>query len=289
MWVADGAAGRRRVPSGPLGGVPLAVKDLFCTEGVPSQAGSRILEGYRPPYTATVVAQAHRGRRAAAGQDQPGRVRDGLVERELRLRAGAQPVGPHARPGRLLGRQRRGGRGRPRAVGDSAPTPAARSASPPRCAASSGSSRPTARLALRHDRVRLLARPGRPADARRDRRRAAARAHGRAATSCDSTSLEFPEAIAAAQRARTSTGMRLGVPEELLGGRGRHRARRARSVRGDARSSPSGSGRSSSRAAAARAARAVGLLPDRAGRGLVEPRALRRRPLRAARRRRRPT
>jgi aspartyl-tRNA(Asn)/glutamyl-tRNA(Gln) amidotransferase subunit A len=33
----------------------LAVKDLFCTEGVPSQAGSRILEGYRPPYTATVV------------------------------------------------------------------------------------------------------------------------------------------------------------------------------------------------------------------------------------------
>src|SRR5688500_16170074 len=41
----------------PLGGVPLAVKDLFCTEGVPSQAGSRILEGYRPPYTATVVEQ----------------------------------------------------------------------------------------------------------------------------------------------------------------------------------------------------------------------------------------
>jgi aspartyl-tRNA(Asn)/glutamyl-tRNA(Gln) amidotransferase subunit A len=43
--------------SGPLGGVPLAVKDLFCTEGVPSQSGSRILEGYRPPYSATVVRQ----------------------------------------------------------------------------------------------------------------------------------------------------------------------------------------------------------------------------------------
>ena len=42
---------------GPLGGVPLAVKDLFCTENVPSQAGSRILEGYLPPYTATAVAQ----------------------------------------------------------------------------------------------------------------------------------------------------------------------------------------------------------------------------------------
>jgi aspartyl-tRNA(Asn)/glutamyl-tRNA(Gln) amidotransferase subunit A len=42
---------------GPLAGVPLAVKDLFCTEGVPSQSGSRILEGYRPPYTATSVAR----------------------------------------------------------------------------------------------------------------------------------------------------------------------------------------------------------------------------------------
>jgi aspartyl-tRNA(Asn)/glutamyl-tRNA(Gln) amidotransferase subunit A len=41
----------------PLGGVPLAVKDLFCTEGVPSQAGSRILEGYLPPYTASAVAR----------------------------------------------------------------------------------------------------------------------------------------------------------------------------------------------------------------------------------------
>jgi aspartyl-tRNA(Asn)/glutamyl-tRNA(Gln) amidotransferase subunit A len=52
-WVADGPPAA--APAGPLGGVPLAVKDLFCTEGVPSQAGSRILEGYRPPYTATVV------------------------------------------------------------------------------------------------------------------------------------------------------------------------------------------------------------------------------------------
>jgi aspartyl-tRNA(Asn)/glutamyl-tRNA(Gln) amidotransferase subunit A len=40
-----------------LGGVPIAVKDLFCTEGVPSQSGSRILEGYLPPYTATVVSR----------------------------------------------------------------------------------------------------------------------------------------------------------------------------------------------------------------------------------------
>jgi aspartyl-tRNA(Asn)/glutamyl-tRNA(Gln) amidotransferase subunit A len=39
----------------PLRGVPVAIKDLFCTEGAPTTAGSRILEGYRPPYTATAV------------------------------------------------------------------------------------------------------------------------------------------------------------------------------------------------------------------------------------------
>ncbi len=53
-WVAERAPDRAP-GDGPLAGVPIAVKDLFCTEGVPSQAGSRILEGYRPPYTATVV------------------------------------------------------------------------------------------------------------------------------------------------------------------------------------------------------------------------------------------
>ncbi len=56
-WVADRRPDGPDPTASPLGGVPVAVKDLFCTEGVPSQAGSRILEGYRPPYTATVVAQ----------------------------------------------------------------------------------------------------------------------------------------------------------------------------------------------------------------------------------------
>jgi aspartyl-tRNA(Asn)/glutamyl-tRNA(Gln) amidotransferase subunit A len=42
-------------PVDALGGVPIAVKDLFCTEGAPSQSGSKILEGYLPPYTATAV------------------------------------------------------------------------------------------------------------------------------------------------------------------------------------------------------------------------------------------
>ena len=40
---------------GPLAGVPLALKDVLTQTGVPTTAGSKILEGWRPPYDATVV------------------------------------------------------------------------------------------------------------------------------------------------------------------------------------------------------------------------------------------
>ncbi|MCL2782716.1 MAG: Asp-tRNA(Asn)/Glu-tRNA(Gln) amidotransferase subunit GatA [Propionibacteriaceae bacterium] len=40
---------------GPLAGVPIAVKDLLCYQGLPTTAASRILEGWMPPYDATVV------------------------------------------------------------------------------------------------------------------------------------------------------------------------------------------------------------------------------------------
>ncbi len=39
----------------PLTGVPLAVKDNICAEGMPATCSSKILEGYMPPYSATVV------------------------------------------------------------------------------------------------------------------------------------------------------------------------------------------------------------------------------------------
>src|SRR5260221_637093 len=47
---------------GPLAGVPVALKDNMCTRGVPTTCSSRILEGWKPPYDATVVQ-----RLAAAG------------------------------------------------------------------------------------------------------------------------------------------------------------------------------------------------------------------------------
>jgi aspartyl-tRNA(Asn)/glutamyl-tRNA(Gln) amidotransferase subunit A len=42
---------------GPLAGVPVALKDNMCTRGVPTTCSSRILDGWRPPYDATVVTR----------------------------------------------------------------------------------------------------------------------------------------------------------------------------------------------------------------------------------------
>ena len=48
--------------AGPLAGIPLAVKDVLCVEGIETTAGSQILRGFKPPYTGTAV-----GRLFAAG------------------------------------------------------------------------------------------------------------------------------------------------------------------------------------------------------------------------------
>ena len=50
----DAAVAQGRDP-GPLAGVPVALKDNLCTRGIPTTCGSRILDGWRPPYDATVV------------------------------------------------------------------------------------------------------------------------------------------------------------------------------------------------------------------------------------------
>ncbi|MDA8313994.1 MAG: Asp-tRNA(Asn)/Glu-tRNA(Gln) amidotransferase subunit GatA [Actinomycetota bacterium] len=42
---------------GPLAGVPVALKDNLCTRGIPTTCASKILEGWRPPYDATVVVR----------------------------------------------------------------------------------------------------------------------------------------------------------------------------------------------------------------------------------------
>ena len=51
---ADRASGKKL---GPLAGIPLALKDVLAQEGVPTTAGSKILQGWKPPYDSTVVAK----------------------------------------------------------------------------------------------------------------------------------------------------------------------------------------------------------------------------------------
>ncbi len=61
LVMAD-AADRRlaKGEGGALEGIPVAIKDLFCTDGIQTTAGSHILEGFRPTYESTVTANLWR-------------------------------------------------------------------------------------------------------------------------------------------------------------------------------------------------------------------------------------
>ena len=129
------AAGRDPGPAGRGAG---GAEGQPVHRGQPTTCGSRILEGWRPPYDATVVELLRRAGAVVAGQDQHGRVRHGELDRELGLRADAQPARPRtrcpaaaavARPPRWRPGSRRSAWAR---------TPEGRSASRPRCAGWSG-------------------------------------------------------------------------------------------------------------------------------------------------------
>ena len=146
-----------------------------------------------------------------------------------------------------------------------------------------------ARLALRADRLRQLPRPDRPVRRHRGRRRRCSSTSSPGTTRCDSTSLDRRAApgVGATLGRREWTGCGSGLLRELVDGVGPDVAapvRRAAEVLAGRRRH--GRPRCS---VPELALRAVRLLPDRAGRGVVEPVPLRRGPLRAAggRRRRR--
>jgi aspartyl-tRNA(Asn)/glutamyl-tRNA(Gln) amidotransferase subunit A len=60
LWEKQADEADRRIARGdrgPLVGIPMAVKDVLCVRGVETTAGSKILEGFKPPYTGTAVSR----------------------------------------------------------------------------------------------------------------------------------------------------------------------------------------------------------------------------------------
>jgi aspartyl-tRNA(Asn)/glutamyl-tRNA(Gln) amidotransferase subunit A len=217
-WVADrppapGTSGR-----GPLGGVPLAVKDLFCTEGVPSQAGSRILEGYRPPYTATVVAKL-----AAAGAPLLGKTnQDEFAMGSSNENSGFGPVLNPWDRGRVPGGSSGGSAAAvaaglaPWAIG----TDTGGSIRQPAALCGIVGLKPTYGACSRFGMIAFASSLDQAGPLTRDVTDAAMLfRHMVGKDPCDSTSLEFPEPIAV-PRAEDLRGLRLGVPEELVGTEG---------------------------------------------------------------------
>ena len=134
----------RRIARGeprPLEGIPLAIKDLFCTEGVLTTAGSRILFNFVPPYESTVSGNLWRAGAVLLGKTN-------LDEFAMGSSNVTSWFGPVVNPWTEPGRRSRWCRAAARAArrrrsrracawARSAPTRAARSASRPRSPASS--------------------------------------------------------------------------------------------------------------------------------------------------------
>ena len=140
-----GAAGAARA----MDGIPIAVKDLFCTRGVPTTAASHILEGFTPGYESTVTAKLRKAGAVMLGKTNLDEFAMGSsnetsyfgpVVNPWRRRGEDTPLVPGGSSGGSA--QRRWPPGR--AWARPGPTPAGRSANPLRSAASSGSSRPMA-------------------------------------------------------------------------------------------------------------------------------------------------
>ena len=68
MAAASDARRAKGETPGALEGLPIAIKDLFCTEGVQTTAGSHILEGFKPTYESTVTANLWKAGAAMLGK-----------------------------------------------------------------------------------------------------------------------------------------------------------------------------------------------------------------------------
>ena len=266
------------------------MKDVVVTKGLPTTAGSKILEGWRPPYDATITARIKDAGIVMLGKTNMDEFAMGSLDRELRLRPDPQPVGPRPHPRRLVAAARR-----PRSPAFEAPlaigTDTGGSIRQPAAVTGIVGHKPTYGAVSRYGLIAFsssLDQAG-PFAPHRARRRAAARGDRRprpVRLDLDRRARSPPVVAAAREGARGDlAGVRVGVVRELGGegyqpgvlaafddavddaARARRRGRRGRLP--------------------ALRLRAAGLLPDRAERVLVQPGPLRRGALRPAGRRRR--
>jgi aspartyl-tRNA(Asn)/glutamyl-tRNA(Gln) amidotransferase subunit A len=200
----------------PLGGVPVAVKDLFCTAGVPSQSASRILEGYRPPYTATAVE-----RLVQAGAPLLGKTnQDEFAMGSSSENSGFGPVLNPWDHGRVPGGSSGGSAAAvaaglaPWAIG----TDTGGSIRQPAALCGVVGLKPTYGAVSRYGMIAFASSLDQAGPLTRDVTDAALLFSQMAGARdpCDSTSLAFPEAIVSPAASRLD-GIRLGVPEELSG------------------------------------------------------------------------
>jgi aspartyl-tRNA(Asn)/glutamyl-tRNA(Gln) amidotransferase subunit A len=84
---------------GSLAGVPMALKDVVVTEGVPTTSGSKILEGWRPPYDATVAARLKAAGTVLLGKTNMDEFAMGSSTENSAYRIARNPWDPERTPG----------------------------------------------------------------------------------------------------------------------------------------------------------------------------------------------
>ncbi|ADU50425.1 aspartyl/glutamyl-tRNA(Asn/Gln) amidotransferase subunit A [Thermaerobacter marianensis DSM 12885] len=90
---------RRGEPVGPLSGIPVAIKDNLCIQGVPTTAASKLLAGYRPPYTATAVERLRKAGAVVLGKTNMDEFAMGSSTENSAFRITRNPWDPQRVPG----------------------------------------------------------------------------------------------------------------------------------------------------------------------------------------------
>jgi aspartyl-tRNA(Asn)/glutamyl-tRNA(Gln) amidotransferase subunit A len=214
-WVAAGDGDGPAGEGAPLGGVPLAVKDLFCTEGVPSQSGSRILEGYVPPYTATVVARLSAAGTSLLAKTNQDEFAMGSSNENSAFGAVRNPWDRRRVPGGSSGGSAAAVAAglAPWALG----TDTGGSIRQPAALCGIVGLKPTYGSVSRYGMIAFASSLDQAGPLTRDVRDAALMfRHMVGRDECDATSLQFPHEITVPSAERLD-GVRLGVPEELSG------------------------------------------------------------------------